>query len=79
MRRIHLLRDDAFLNKAPQKIIANALDEEASNKRIQFIGMKPANKKEDKDTLEKKETNAMYGTYTPGAVNTSQTKLFFEN
>ena len=40
--------------------------------------MKPTIKRDDKETIEKKEINAMYGTYTPGAGNT-QTKLFFEN
>ena len=58
MRHIHLLRDDAFQNKAPQKIIANALDEEASNKRIHYIGMKPQTKNEqEKDATEKNLTS----------------------
>lgn len=40
---IHLLQEDAFKNKAPQKLLAQSLaaEQDATNKNVKAIGMKP--------------------------------------
>lgn len=40
---IHLLKDDAFKNKAPQKLLAQslALEQDCVNKKVTHIGMEP--------------------------------------
>jgi hypothetical protein len=40
MRKLHLLRDDAWDDKAPNKLIQKALNAEVDSKRIIFIGAK---------------------------------------
>ena len=41
IQHIHLLRPDAFTNKAPHKLVAKNLNMEQENKRKTFIGKKP--------------------------------------
>ena len=41
VRHIHLLKDDAWDDKAPNKLIQKSMNIESENKRIVYIGLKP--------------------------------------